>query len=158
MKKIFILTLLNFSIFSFAQSPLEKGEIQLNGGFESSNWATPIYLGADYGITKPITVGLEASYQTYNTYGIKVNILGLQANGNYHFNELLSIPSNWDVYSGLNLNYYSYSIKDSSSSITFNDDKPIGLGLQIGGRYFINEKFGFNLEFRAGNVSSMSLS
>jgi outer membrane immunogenic protein len=30
----------------------------------------------------------------------------------------------------------------------------LGLGIQVGGRYYFNEKFGLNLEFGGGNYVS----
>jgi hypothetical protein len=154
MKRLINLSVLLLTISSFAQAPLEKGKIQLNAGFGTSNWSTPIYFGADYMISNPITIGLEASYQSYTTYGIKSTIIGLQANGNYHFNELLEISNEWDAYAGLNLNYYNWKFKDSDTNTHLVDDEPFGVGVQIGGRYFFNEKFAVNLEFRSGNVTT----
>ncbi|WDO14385.1 porin family protein [Flavobacterium sp. WW92] len=154
MKRLINLSVLLLTISSFAQAPLEKGKIQLNAGFGTSNWSTPIYFGADYMISNPITVGLEASYQSYTTYGIKSTIIGLQANGNYHFNELLEISNEWDAYAGLNLNYYNWKFKDSDTNTYLVDDEPFGVGVQIGGRYFFNEKFAINLELRSGNVTT----
>lgn len=154
MKKLINLSMLLLTLFSFAQSSLEKGKIQLNAGFGTSNWSTPIYVGADYTISNSITVGLEASYQSYTTYGVKSTILGFQANGNYHFNEIFELPNEWDVYAGLNLNYYSWKFKDSDANTFLVDDEPFGVGIQIGGRYFFNEKFARNLELRTGNITT----
>jgi len=139
-------------MYSFSQAPLEKGNIQLNAGFGFSSWSNPIYFGADYGLKDNISMGAEVSYQSYKTLGFTSTIIGVQANGNYHFNELLKIPSKWDVYAGLNVNYYNWIIKNSNSSLI--DDEPFGLGGQIGARYFFSEKFAVNLEFGGGSVNN----
>lgn len=154
MKKLSIVSLLLISFYSYSQAPLEKGRIQLNAGFGFSSWSNPIYFGGDYGLNDLITLGAEVSYQSYKAFDIKSTIIGVQANGNYHFNELLDIPSEFDVYAGLNVNYYSWTFKDSNSNTSLIDDEPFGIGAQIGGRYFFNEKIAINLEFGGGNATS----
>lgn len=154
MKKIVTTLSIFLATFSFAQSPLEKGNIQLNAGFGTSSWGTPIYIGADYGLTDVITIGAEASYQTYKTFGIKSTILGFQGNANYHFNEILKVPKEWDLYAGLNLNYYRWTIGDENNTVSLVDDEPFGIGAQIGARYYFNNKFAINIEFSGKNVNS----
>ncbi|WP_366185107.1 hypothetical protein [Flavobacterium ovatum] len=36
----------------------------------------------------------------------------------------------------------------------YNGAENLGLGLQIGGRYFFTDRFGINLQFGGGNVTS----
>ena len=150
MKKIALLLAVFAFSFANAQAPLEEGGIQLNAGLGTSSWGTPVYVGLDFGVAENFTVGGELSYQSYSTAGYKNNILGIQANGNYHFNEILNIPSEWDFYAGANLNYYSWS-KDAG--YTGNTDN-FGLGLQVGGRYFFTENFGVNLQLGGGTVNN----
>ena len=160
MKKI----ILGLAIFAFsfanAQAPLETGGIQLNAGFGSSNWGTPVYVGLDFGVAENFTLGAELSYQSYNQnavgpYDYKSTIYGIQVNGNYHFNELLNIPSKWDVYGGANINYYSWTTKYDGVKVTnYSDSDDFGLGIQIGGRYFFTDNFGVNLQLGGGNVTS----
>lgn len=160
MKKIAFLLVIFTISFANAQAPLEKGGIQLNAGFGASNWGTPVYVGLDFGLMQNITLGGELSYQAYNQgyYGYsdyKSTIFGIQANGNYHFNELLDIPSKWDVYAGASLNYYSWTTKlDGTKVNNYNDAEDFGLGLQVGGRYFFTDSFGVNLQLGGGNVTS----
>lgn len=152
MKNVLLSISLLIATSVLGQAPLEKNNIQLNVGFGASSWGNPIYFGADYGLDNNFTIGVQASYQSYKTFGITSTILGIQGNGNYHFNELLKIPSKWDVYAGLNLNYYSWKIKDDNSY--FVDDEPFGVGGQIGGRYFFNDQFAVNMELDGGNATS----
>ena len=159
MKKIALVLALFAFGFANAQAPLEEGGLQLNAGIGTSGWGTPVYVGLDYGIAPNFTLGGEVSYQSYsqNFIGggdLKSSILGLQANGNYHFNEVLNIPSEWDFYAGANLNYYSWSSKVNGNSYDYNDADNFGLGLQVGGRYFFNDNFGINLQLGGGNVVS----
>ena len=161
MKKIALLLAVFAFSFANAQAPLEEGGIQLNDGVGTSGWGTPVYVGLDYGIATNWTLGAEVSYQSYNeNYGfgngkVKSSILGIQGNGNYHFNELLSIPSEWDFYAGANLNYYSWTTKYDGEKLTgYNGAENFGIGLQVGGRYFFSDNFGLNLQLGGGNVVS----
>jgi outer membrane immunogenic protein len=152
----FIFLFLIIAVYNVnAQSPLAKGEKQLNAGFGITGWGIPVYGGLELGVFKDITVGLEGSFRTYNqtianlTYNS--TIFGIAGNGNYHFNTLLEIPSNWDFYAGLNLGFYFWS---SPSNYPGNGASSLGLGAQVGGRYFFRHNFGVNLELGAGNAFS----
>lgn len=159
MKKITLLLALFTIGFTYAQAPLEKGSLQANAGFGFSGWGIPIYAGLEVGVATNITVGGEISYQKYNHgsgLGSDFNssIFGIQANGNYHFNEVLEIPSQWDVYAGANLNYFSWNTKLDGESFDYGGSDNFGLGLQIGGRYFFDDNFAINLQVGGGNVVS----
>ncbi|OBX20978.1 uncharacterized protein DUF3575 [Gelidibacter algens] len=144
------------ALFAFgltnAQAPLEKGDTQLNAGFGISGWGTPVYAGVDYGIAPNITVGAEGSFRSYSQTGFKSSIIGLQANGNYHFNEILEIPSEWDVYAGASTNYYIWNTDSRYESLA--EGSGFGIGIQIGARYFFSKTFGINLEGGGGNATS----
>jgi len=156
MKKL--LLFIAFALVSgvaFSQSPLSKGRSQLNVGVGLTGWGVPVYLGFDYGASRDLTVGAEMSYRSYNenwkSNRYRHNIIGLSGNVNYHFNTVLNIPRNWDLYAGLNLGFYVWSSPDS-----YDGDHRTGLGLgaQVGGRYYFNDKIGVNLEFGGGNAFS----
>lgn len=140
--KLLIFSILTFFTFMTvnAQSPIGEGGLQFNGaiGIHDKD-ATPIFLGLDYGIAPNFTVGANA--------GLGGSLLLIGANGNYHFDELLNLPSEWNVYGGANIGLYTF--KQSSS---------LDLGLQIGGRYFFTDTIGANLEFGGGtNVTGAKL-
>lgn len=138
-----------------AQSSLDKGRKQLNAGFGFSGWGVPLYIGIDFGVSRDITLGLEASFRSYkenyNNSNYNSSIFGFSGNGNYHFNRVLNIPSNWDFYAGLNVGFYGWS---SPSGYPGSGNSGLGLGAQIGGRYFFTDRFGINLEFGGGNAFS----
>ncbi len=139
MKKLFFTVLfLSATTLIFAQGPIAKGGKQLNLGLGLSSWGLPIYAGMDFGIHKDITLGGEISFRSYNNNGLAC----ISGNGNYHFNSLLYIPTNWDFYAGLNLGMYVGNTNLSG----------FDLGAQIGGRYYFNSKFGINLEFKGGTT------
>lgn len=154
---VFIVLFCGFS-YCFAQAPLGNGGKQVNAGFGFSGWGVPIYAGLDFGVHPDITIGPQLSYRSYretyrfggDRYRYNHSIFVIGFNGNYHFNTLLEIPSEWDFYAGLTLGYYIWS---SPSGYLGNRDSGIGLDGQIGGRYFFSDQFGINLEFGGGTTA-----
>ena len=150
--------LVAFFVFGFAnaQAPLEQGALQLNAGVGTSGWGVPLYVGLDYGIAENVTIGGELSYQSYNQNfdngNAKSSILGIQANGNYHFNELLQMSSQWDLYAGASLNFFSWNTTFNGSKGSYTEPSGIQLGFQLGGRYFFNDNFAVNLQLGGGSV------
>ena len=141
-----------FMASSYSQNPLPVGKAQLNFGIGFSNSGIPLYGGFDIGVAKNITLGGEVSYRGYNedwkSNNYHHNVLGISANGNYHFNTLLKIQEKWDVYAGLNLGFYSWS---SPEDYDGDYNSGVGLGAQVGARYYFSQKVGLNLEFGGGN-------
>jgi outer membrane immunogenic protein len=138
-----------------SQTPHEKRNNQLNAGIGLSGWGVPVYVGLDFGIHHDLSFGIEGSFRSYNQNytGARYNssITGFSGNLNYHFNRVMNIPSNWDFYAGLNLGYYFWA---TPSDYPGTGSSGIGLGAQIGGRYYISDNFGLNLEFGGGNAFS----
>ena len=144
MKKI-ILAVLFIAFVSagnlFAQTaPLAKGEKQLNFGvgLNDSN-GLPVYASLDFAVHKDITV----------TPGVFMNLdymngLGVVVKADYHFNSLLSIPSEFDFYAGLG---YSHFFDFDTNSNGGN-----GIDFQIGGRWYWNSKWGLNLELGGNDL------
>jgi len=156
MKKLFLaIIFLSVVVISYSQSPLSVGKAQLNLGVGLSGWGIPFYAGVDYSILKDITIGGELSVSSYNENwngnSYHHNIMGVSGNGNYHFNTILNIPRKFDFYAGLNLGYYAWS---SSAGYGGNHTSGIGLGVQVGGRYYLSNKVGLNLEL--GGESAFS--
>jgi hypothetical protein len=157
MKKIYLLLVLLVATTAttFAQHSLDKGQTQLNLGVGLSNIGIPVYIGLDYAVHKDITIGAELSYRGYNdrfnNSRYKHSIIGVSGNANYHFNHILNIPNNWDFYAGLNIGFYNWT---SSSDYPGNYNSGIGIGAQVGGRYFFSDSFGVNLEFGGNNAFS----
>lgn len=154
-KQVLTFVLLIAASVIFAQGPISKGQSQFNVGVGFSSWGVPVYLGFDYGIHPDITVGAELSFasnnDTWNDNKYHHSIIGFSGNANYHFNNALNISSPWDFYAGLNLGFYNWiSPNDYEGSHT----SGVGLGAQIGGRYYLSNKVGLNLEFNGGNTFS----
>ena len=156
MKNFFFLSLFLLTAnFSFAQYALAKGEAQFNAGLGFSSKGIPVYIGFDVGVHKDISVGGELSlrsyYEDYNNDKYHHGILGISGNGNYHFNSLLDIPPAWDFYAGLNLGFYFWNSPDNYPG---EGNSGLGLGAQVGGRYYFSDKFGLNLEVGSANAFS----
>lgn len=152
-KQILIIALLLSTSAIFAQGPIQKGQSQINVGVGFSSWGVPLYLGFDYGVHSNITLGAEVSYRGYNDNEdndkYHHSIIGFSGNANYHFNNVLNIPSPWDVYAGLNLGFYSWS---SPKNYGGSHSSGLGVGAQIGARYYFSNSVGINLEFGGGNA------
>jgi outer membrane immunogenic protein len=154
-KLVVIFSLMVLAATVTAQSPLAKGRKQINAGVGISGWGIPIYVGMDFGVGKNFTLGFEGSFRFYNERlgGNRYNstIIGISGNGNYHFNTVLNIPSEWDFYAGLNLGFFVWS---TPSNYPGDGSSGLGAGLQVGGRYFFQPNFGLNVEFGGSNAFS----
>lgn len=154
MKKLIIsLALVLTTGFAFGASPLYIGNSQLNLGVGFSNWGTPVYIGFDNAVSRDITLGAELSYRGYHEnwkdHYYDHNIIGISGNANYHFNRILGINPQWDIYAGPNVGFYVWTSPDG---YTGNRSSGLGLGGQFGLRYYFSNKIGINLEFGGGNA------
>lgn len=154
MKKHSIFLLLAcLPLFSSAQYKLAKGDKQFNAGVGFSNWGIPIYVGLDYGVHQDISVGGEVSFRSYTERWkhdrYHHTIFGISANGNYHLNTILTIPEEFDFYAGINIGFFAWSYPDNYYGHRISG---LGIGGQIGGRYYFKDDVGINLEFGGGNV------
>lgn len=139
----------------YGTNALAKGQTQLNAGVGLSSWGVPVYIGLDYGVHQDVTLGGELSFQSYkegyHDTDYDHTIMGVSGNANYHFNNILEIPSNWDLYAGLSLGFYVWN---SPNGYHGSHSSGLGVSGQIGGRYYFTNKFGVNLEFGGGNEFS----
>lgn len=136
--------------YTFAARPDFGSNTQLNLGVGLSDYGIPLYVGFDSYVSRDVTLGAEASYRTYNGYWNNFyydNILGVSGNVNYHLNNAFHMPSRWDLYIGANLGLYFWHSPDG-----FTDHTGLGLGAQLGVRYYVSNRVGLNLEFGGGNA------
>ena len=139
----------------FGQYALSTGKMQFNGGIGLSSWGLPLYAGLDYGFDKNISFGGELSFRSFNERiggeRYSSSIIGVSGNGNYHFVEMLGIDKLFDVYAGLNIGFY---IWNSSSNYVGSGSTGLGIGAQIGGRYYFKKNMAVNVELGGGNAFS----
>ena len=108
---------------------------QLNFGFVGASFEIPVHR--------------DISVAPYAGTNLNLDWLTLGAKGNYYFDNLFELPSEWDVYAGLNAGFAIGIGNDSGS-----DD--LNVGLHVGGRWFWNDKWGINLELGGGSVTDVT--
>jgi len=131
-------------------------------GIGFSGWGIPIFGRFEVPVADNITVGGGLSYQgyseSYSGFKWKHSIFGITGRGDYHFNELIELPDPWDLYAGLGLGYYIWNTNYDGTGTAFDysgsGSGGFSIGIHVGGRYFINDKIGINLEFGGGTVLS----
>ncbi|MDR9399310.1 DUF3575 domain-containing protein [Salibacter sp.] len=157
MKKLIVLFFVACSTFSYSQNTIGKGSKMADFGVGLSTWGIPVYGGIEVGVDDNITVGGRLSWRSWNERyfgtGYRHNIFGFSVRGNYHLNEVLELPSDIGLYAGLNAGFYVY---DSPSEYSGDRTSGIGLGVQIGGRYYFKDTWSLNAELGGGSSFSSS--
>mgnify|MGYP003461471056 CR=1 FL=1 len=126
MKKLILAFSLLFAAqLSFAQAWQGKGDQKIQVGFNGWGYGTGITGTYDYGLSKIISVGA-----------------GVFGRLNFHLQDPLGLPSQWDIYPGVDLGLLG-------KSGTY-------FGAHLGVRYFFNNNVGVYLE--AGNNGSLGVS
>ena len=138
MKKLILLLSLAFILTNLdAQNggvaPLAKGEKQLNFGTGFTNGGIPVYASMDFAVHKDVTVTPEVHMKIDDNFKA-----GILVKGDYHWNALIGIPSNWDFYAGARVGF------------DFGNEFDFDIGIQVGGRWYWSEKWGLNVEFGGG--------
>ena len=116
-----------FTAHAQGESAITKGQKQLNFG-------APGYIGLDFCIHNWVTLGPKVAYNIFDNGNVKAGVVA-----DFHFNELLGIPNNWDVYAGASAGW-KFKTDNNNGSDGFD------IGGQIGGRWFWSDKWGLNLE------------
>lgn len=139
-----------FAILCFA-NVFGQAREEINFGLIGINYEIPIH--KDITIAPGIGTNLDLDW------------LNIGVKGNYYFDNLFGISDNaWDVYGGLNLGYAVYmgdhdhdnDGPDHHGHDHDDYDNGLNLGLQIGGRWFWNDKWGVYAEIASGSISGMS--
>ena len=162
--KRFSLSLILFLTFcvsqTYAQNPIRKGEMQLNFGLGASTFGLPLYIGFDYGIHENISIGPIVSFRAYPTRGFDAvgnrvtynhTAFGIGYTGDFHFNNLLDIPREFDVYAGATISYFFVS---SPGGYVGTAIPNVGVNPHVGGRYNFNPKWSLMAQIDAGTHSS----
>jgi len=128
------------------KAPLSKGERQLNFGLGFNDWGLPVYAGMDFAVHDDVTVGpmINTVIGGNNAY------LGIAGRGDYHFNRIIGIPSEFDFYAGANVGVRMWFDEDNNSS-------NMSFGIQVGGRWYWSDQWALNLELGGGTGFGTSL-
>lgn len=118
------------------------GSPYFGAGYSASLPINPT-VSFEHGITDAISVGATASYASskynYNLvgtpYSYKETATYLGVRGSYHFNELLQIPEQFDVYGGATAGYVIVSVSDSQG-YSASAASGAGFGVFAGGKYY----------------------
>lgn len=139
-KVLFIAAMFLTGFVASAQQSLGEGNLQINGGAGFSSFVgVPIYLGADYGVHQDVTAGVQVGFsRAKNPLFGEANAISVAVKGDYHFNRLLDLPEQWDLYAGVSLGYRTEVFVLPSG---------FAYGSQLGVRYFFNDKWGVNLQY-----------
>jgi hypothetical protein len=162
-KKVFIGAFVLFILFStssFAQfNPYADNTKMVSVGVGASGWGIPLFVRYEQAVADNISVGGALSFQSksekYATASWNHTIVGVNGRASYHFNELFSVPDEWDFYGGASLGYYFWNTKvDGVGSIAYTGSGSGGfnIGAHVGARYFVNDNLGINLELGGGSV------
>lgn len=118
---------------------LPKGAIQLTAGLGLNSYGLPLFAQMDYSLMENITVSPYAGLSLWSPD----SQLRLAAYADYHFNHLLQLSREWDLYAGLNVGFrINFGPQTGTSGLK--------AGMQLGGRYFWNRHWGINLQFGGG--------
>jgi len=132
-----ITSLLVFALLLSFASVFGQARKELNFGLLGINYEIPVHKN----ITLAPGVGTNFDLDWVN--------IGLK--GNYYFDNAFGISDPaWDVYGGANVGYSIYTGDND------HDDSDVDFGLQVGGRWFWNDKWGLYVEIAGGSVSGLS--
>jgi len=139
MKKLLFTALLSILSLSFAnaQAYNGNGDQQVSVGLVPWGYGTGITAMYDYGISDLISVGGGGEFY----FGGKDDHDNFYIFGraNVHLGDVLDMPSNMDLYPGLDIGFNS----------------GLGLGAHLGFRYLFNDNFGAYIE--AGSRGSLGV-
>ncbi len=136
MKKLSLLFV--FALFLSFANGFGQARQELNFGLIGINYEIPVH--------KDITIapGVGTNFD--------LDWINIGVKANYYFDNVFGISDDaWDLYGGLNAGYSIYNGDND-----FDNSSDLNLGLQVGGRWFWNDKWGVYVEIAGGNVSGMS--
>lgn len=98
------------------------------------------------GISYDIPVATDIAISPFAGTDFELDFLTIGVKGSYYFDNLLALPAEWDFYGGANAGY--------ALGIDNTQDNGFNMGLQVGGRWFWNDKWGLYLELGGGNIGA----
>jgi hypothetical protein len=128
MKKLLTIIALSGILFFSASTVFAQAQRQLNIGLIGVSYEIPV--------ATDITIAPAAGVD------INFNHLSIGVKANYYFDGLFGLPDEWDVFGGINAGY--------GIALDSNNNSDFDFGLQIGGRWFWNDKWGVYVELGGG--------
>ena len=142
-KLILVCTLFLAASMVNAQAWNGKGDQKIQIGLSGLGYGSGIVGTYDYGLSKLISIGAGANiFFSHNDSKYENDHFGVFGRLNVHLQQPLGLPSQWDIYPGIDLGVLG-------KGGTY-------IGAHIGARYFFNKNVGIYLE--AGNNGSIGVS
>ena len=136
---ILLLSLISFKTLQ-AQSFTGKGDQKLQAGFTFYGYGTGIKASYDYGLNETFSIGVGANFFNTGTYSSGFFIFG---RGDYHFQEIIDIPNELDLYLGAELGLIG--------------NNNFGIGGHFGARYEFASNFSAFLEVGSNGAIGVTL-
>lgn len=165
MKKIFLILMLScvFMIMNAQEeSPTLKGKTLVNfgtgifGGSGGLN-LTPVHFGMDFFFINDLSVGFDLSWSYYLSQEVVNNpsLLSVQAVIDYHFNQVMNLPTSWDFYAGVKMGtgYMTTDKEIEAYNLNYSNGFKFVFDGRVGARYYFNEKIAINAEVGVKSVS-----
>ncbi len=130
MKKLVSIIAVVGVVFFNANTVFAQANSQLNFGLVGVSYEIPI--ATDIAIAPFAGTNLNIDYFTA---GVKAN---------YYFDNLIGLPSEWDIYGG--------AFAGFTMGLDNQGNDGLDIGLQVGARWFWNDKWGVYLEFGGGQI------
>ncbi|WKS95499.1 DUF6646 family protein [Riemerella columbina] len=137
-KTILVMAMVLLAQLSFAQAWNGKGDQKVQIGLSAWGYGSGLSGTYDYGVSNAISIGAGAHFYFSKNQNEGFFLFG---RGNYHLQDVLNLPDEWDIYPGLDLGVLGNTF---------------GLGAHIGVRYFFTPKIGAFAEI--GNNGGIGLS
>jgi hypothetical protein len=103
------------------------------------------------GVSYDIPIATDWSIAPFARTDFQLNWLVAGGKVDYYFDNLIGLPPEWDLYGGANLGYAELLIDSWGTLDAF------FWGLEVGGRYFWNDKWGVNLELSGGVATAYGI-
>lgn len=136
---IFIIVLASFNSLQ-AQNFTGKGDQKIQAGFNFYGYGTGIKASYDYGLNESFSIGVGANFFNSGLYSSGFFIFG---RGAYHFQEIIDLPTELDVYIGAELGLIG--------------NTHFGIGGHIGARYEFTKNLSAFLEVGSNGAVGISL-
>ena len=164
----------SFGMAQSSSSVFNNGDNLLNIGigvgspFFGSGYSASIPVNPtityEKGVTDAISVGATFSYAsskyTYSDftsdYTLKESAIYIGARGSYHFNQLINLDNNLDLYGGASLGYVIVSVSDNQGDSAA-AASAAGFGLFAGAKYFFAPTTGIYAELGYESLSYLNI-
>ncbi|SDE43538.1 DUF6646 family protein [Riemerella columbipharyngis] len=121
---LLVLGMLFLSQLTFSQAWKGTGDQKAQVGLSAWGYGVGLTGSYDYGISSMVSLGAGGNFYFSDNNKSNFFIFG---RANFHLQDTLNLPSEWDIYPGIDLGVYNSGL---------------GLAAHIGARYFFTDKIG----------------